>query len=115
MRSTASGSVPNRHYMYSAQVITQDLYPKIINTIRELAGGSSSCCRRRCTTSAIRQARGDHRQDTAVGNHVAGAAREIPRRRRGMRSARNSHRGIPSMRCSVPVPGSRLRAQLPDL
>lgn len=32
--------VPNKHYMYSAQVITQDLYPRIINTIRELAGGS---------------------------------------------------------------------------
>lgn len=32
--------VPNKHFMYSAQVLTQDLYPKIINTIRELAGGS---------------------------------------------------------------------------
>lgn len=32
--------VPNKHYMYSAQVITQDLYPQIINTCRELAGGS---------------------------------------------------------------------------
>jgi 4-hydroxyphenylacetate 3-monooxygenase len=32
--------VPNKHFMYSAQVITQDLYPKIINTIRELAGGA---------------------------------------------------------------------------
>jgi 4-hydroxyphenylacetate 3-monooxygenase len=32
--------IPNRHQLYSAQVITQDLYPKIINTIRELAGGA---------------------------------------------------------------------------
>jgi 4-hydroxyphenylacetate 3-monooxygenase len=32
--------VPNKHFMYSAQVLTQDLYPKVINTIRELAGGS---------------------------------------------------------------------------
>ena len=32
--------IPNKQYMYSAQVITQDLYPRIINTIRELAGGS---------------------------------------------------------------------------
>jgi 4-hydroxyphenylacetate 3-monooxygenase len=32
--------VPNKHYMYSAQVVTQDLYPKIIQTLRELAGGS---------------------------------------------------------------------------
>ncbi len=32
--------VPNKHYMYAAQVLTQQLYPRIINTIRELAGGS---------------------------------------------------------------------------
>jgi 4-hydroxyphenylacetate 3-monooxygenase len=32
--------IPNRHQLYSAQVVTQDLYPKIINTIRELAGGA---------------------------------------------------------------------------
>jgi 4-hydroxyphenylacetate 3-monooxygenase len=32
--------VPNKHYMYSAQVVTQDLYPRIINILRELAGGS---------------------------------------------------------------------------
>jgi 4-hydroxyphenylacetate 3-monooxygenase len=42
----ASGSqvgewyVPNKHFMYSAQVITQDLYPKLVNTVRELAGGA---------------------------------------------------------------------------
>ncbi len=41
----ASGSqqgeffVPNKHMMYSAQVITQNLYPEIANTIRELSGG----------------------------------------------------------------------------
>lgn len=32
--------VPNKHFMYTAQVITQELYPQIINKIRELAGGS---------------------------------------------------------------------------
>src|ERR1700754_3434804 len=31
---------PNKHFMYSAQVLTQDLYPKVIDTLRELAGGS---------------------------------------------------------------------------
>ncbi len=42
----ASGSqfkewwVPNKHYMYSAQVITQELYPRLIGTIRDLAGGA---------------------------------------------------------------------------
>jgi 4-hydroxyphenylacetate 3-monooxygenase len=42
----ASGSklgewwVPNKHFMYSAQVLTQELYPRVINLIRELAGGA---------------------------------------------------------------------------
>ncbi len=42
----ASGSqygewwIPNKHFMYSAQVLTQELYPRIINLIRELAGGA---------------------------------------------------------------------------
>jgi 4-hydroxyphenylacetate 3-monooxygenase len=32
--------VPDRHTLYAAQVITQQLYPKFIQTIRELAGGN---------------------------------------------------------------------------
>ncbi len=42
----ASGGVsggyylPNRHAVYAAQVTTQDLYPRLINVIRDLAGGS---------------------------------------------------------------------------
>jgi 4-hydroxyphenylacetate 3-monooxygenase len=42
----ASGSqvgewyVPNKHFMYSAQVLTQDLYPRVVNTLRDLAGGA---------------------------------------------------------------------------
>jgi 4-hydroxyphenylacetate 3-monooxygenase len=42
----ASGSkfgeywVPNKHFMYSAQVITQDLYPQFVTAIRELSGGA---------------------------------------------------------------------------
>jgi 4-hydroxyphenylacetate 3-monooxygenase len=32
--------VPNKHFMYSAQVLTQDLYPRVIQTIRDLAGGA---------------------------------------------------------------------------
>jgi 4-hydroxyphenylacetate 3-monooxygenase len=41
----ASGSqqgewfVPNKHMMYAAQVLTQELYPQIVSTIRDLAGG----------------------------------------------------------------------------
>lgn len=42
----ASGSMsgefylPDRHLLYAAQVTTQELYPRLINAIRELAGGS---------------------------------------------------------------------------
>jgi 4-hydroxyphenylacetate 3-monooxygenase len=32
--------VPDRHMLYAAQVLTQQLYPKIIGTLRELAGGN---------------------------------------------------------------------------
>ena len=31
--------VPNKHMMYAAQVLTQELYPQIVSTIRDLAGG----------------------------------------------------------------------------
>ena len=42
----ASGSMrgefylPNRHMLYSAHVTTQDLYPRMVHLIRDLAGGS---------------------------------------------------------------------------
>jgi 4-hydroxyphenylacetate 3-monooxygenase len=42
----ASGSsrgefyLPDRHLIYTAQVVTQDLYPRLINLLRELAGGA---------------------------------------------------------------------------
>src|SRR6201993_708477 len=32
--------VPNKHYMYAAQVLTQDLYPRVVSTLRELSGGA---------------------------------------------------------------------------
>ena len=32
--------VPNKHMMYAAQVLTQELYPKLVETIRGLAGGA---------------------------------------------------------------------------
>jgi 4-hydroxyphenylacetate 3-monooxygenase len=31
--------VPDGHTLYSAQVLTQQLYAQIVNTLRELAGG----------------------------------------------------------------------------
>jgi 4-hydroxyphenylacetate 3-monooxygenase len=32
--------VPNRHQLYASQVVTQALYPEMVNAIRELAGGA---------------------------------------------------------------------------
>ena len=32
--------VPNKHLMYAAQVLTQELYPRIVDKIRSLAGGA---------------------------------------------------------------------------
>lgn len=32
--------LPDRHLLYAAQVVTQQLYPKLIQSLRELAGGS---------------------------------------------------------------------------
>ncbi|HEV8020097.1 MAG TPA: 4-hydroxyphenylacetate 3-hydroxylase C-terminal domain-containing protein, partial [Candidatus Lustribacter sp.] len=31
--------VPDRHTLYAAQVLTQQLYPKVMHTLRDLAGG----------------------------------------------------------------------------
>jgi 4-hydroxyphenylacetate 3-monooxygenase len=32
--------VPNKHMMYAAQVLTQELYPRLVETVRGLAGGA---------------------------------------------------------------------------
>ncbi|GIT48624.1 MAG: hypothetical protein Ct9H300mP14_05520 [Gammaproteobacteria bacterium] len=32
--------MPDRHAVYAAQTLTQELYPQMINTLRELAGGA---------------------------------------------------------------------------
>ena len=32
--------IPCREHLYAAQVLTQEMYPKIIGAIRELAGGA---------------------------------------------------------------------------
>src|SRR5262249_26778092 len=32
--------VPDRHLMYAAQVLTQELYPRLVETVRGLAGGA---------------------------------------------------------------------------
>ncbi len=94
--------LPNRHHLYAAQVVTQDLYPRLINLVRELAGGSlimvpSSfrdwanpelapiCTRRSGRRTSIRK--------------IRSSCSRLP----GTPSARSSVRGTPSMRCFMPV------------
>ena len=38
-RQAGAYFVPHAHTLYAAQVLTQQLYPRVINTLRELAGG----------------------------------------------------------------------------
>jgi 4-hydroxyphenylacetate 3-monooxygenase len=38
-RSHGAYFVPDRHTLYAAQTLTQQLYPKVLNSLRELAGG----------------------------------------------------------------------------
>ena len=75
--------VPNRHFMYSAQVLTQDLYPKVINTIRDLAG-------RRADHAAVldprlrrSDAREDHQHDAARREDEPGGEGQVPQSRLG--------------------------------
>ena len=70
--------VPNRHQVYSAQVITQDLYPKMINVIRELAGGAFIMLPSSFKDWTNPDARADHPQDAAVGGGRPGRQGEVP-------------------------------------
>ena len=98
--------VPDRHLMYTAQVLTQDLYPKFINSIRELAGAArSSCSLPPPGTSRI--------PCSPTGSAVPSSRpRPIPRGASsssaspGMRWARSSRADTPSTRCSTPAPSS---------
>ena len=94
----ASGSkageywVPNKHFMYSAQVLTQDLYPQFINAIRELSGGAldhAAVLHQGLQRSLAQQ---DHPDDPTGRQSRAGRQGEIPqsllgRHRLGVRFA----------------------------
>ena len=45
--------VPNKHYMYAAQVITQELYPRFVQSVAISPAARSSCCPRRSPISAM--------------------------------------------------------------
>ena len=75
--------VPNSHYMYSAQVLTQDLYPRVINTLRELAGrraDHAALLDPRFRRSAARE---DHQHDAALREDGAGGQGQVHEGRLG--------------------------------
>ena len=57
--------VPGPPLLYAAQVLTQQLYPQFINTLRELAGGGMIMLPSSSATSPTRRSRA-HRQDAEV-------------------------------------------------
>ena len=63
--------VPNKHFMYSAQVLTQDLYPRIVNTLRELAGGALIMLPSSIHDFDDPKLKRDHRRDAARGEDGA--------------------------------------------
>ena len=102
-RQVGAYFVPDRHHLYTAQVLTQQLYPKVITTIRELAGGGVIML-----PSSI-----DDFDDPALaaiidktaevaGVQPAGAG-EVLQARLGRASAPNSPRATCNTRCSTPA------------
>ena len=94
----ASGSrsgeywVPNKHFMYSAQVLTQDLYPQFVNAIRELSGGALIMLPSSINDFEDSAAQEDHPHHPARRSHGAGRQGQVPegllgRRRFGVRIA----------------------------
>ena len=58
--------VPDRHTLYAAQVLTQQLYPKFINTLRDLAGGGMIMLPSSVADFANPEIARAHREDAAV-------------------------------------------------
>ena len=75
--------VPNKHYMYSAQVLTQDLYPRVINTLRELSGGALIMLPSSVQDFADPELQQHHRAHPAVGEDEAGGEGQVPQARLG--------------------------------
>ena len=63
--------LPNRHMLYAAHVTTQDLYPRMINLIRDLAGGALIMLPSSFRDWDNRGTRADHAQDAALAEFFA--------------------------------------------
>ena len=77
--------VPDRHTLYAAMVLTQQLYPKFVNTLRELAGGGMIMLPSSVDDFANPELRRAHRQDAAVAGGELGRAGEVVQARVGRR------------------------------
>jgi aromatic ring hydroxylase len=74
--------VPDRHLLYAAQALTQQLYPKVITTIRDLAGGGLIMVPSSIADRRSRPCR-HHRQDPEVAGLSPAGAGEILQARLG--------------------------------
>ena len=79
--------LPDRELLYASQVQSQALYPQVVHTIRELAGGGVIMVPRPSTR---------RRPTPSAGSSSSSS--------RGTRSARSSARATRSTRCSTPAP-----------
>ena len=84
--------VPNKKLLYSAMVLTQQLYPKFVTTLRELSGGGMIMLPSSVEDFANPEMAALHRQDAAVAGHRLGRPGEavqarLGRRRLGVRLA----------------------------
>ena len=70
--------MPNKHFMYSAQVLTQDLYPRFINTIRDLSGGALIMLPSSIEDFKDPMLKQDHPHHPARRDDGAGGQGEIP-------------------------------------
>ncbi len=94
--------IPSRHLVYTAQVVTQELYPQFIQTIRELAGGAlimlPSSYRPITTIRRSRPSSPRRRSRRPCRRRSGSSSSSSP----GMRWAASSPRATCSTRCSTP-------------
>ncbi len=68
--------LPNKKHLYAAMVLTQQLYPKFVNTLRELSGGGMIMLPSSIEDFANPEHCRVHRQDSAIAGHRPGRPRQ---------------------------------------
>ena len=93
--------MPDRHTLYAALALTQQLYATVINTLRELAGGGMIMLPSSFDDFRQSRDRRADREDAAVAGARARRSGSSSSSSPGMRWAPSSPRATPSTRCST--------------